>query len=100
VETTSPENVLPELKALGVVALGRLGFALPVVPDPVNLFQDSGPQHGRLIVGTAASRPGDAISLRAQRNLIFVLTACSVDHPPLNNGCCGPLLIEVKLGAS
>ena len=45
--------------------------------------------------GTAASRPGDAISLRAERDLIFILTACSVDYPPLNNGHCGPLRIEV-----
>jgi uncharacterized protein len=84
-----------------LAALASVGVDLPVVPDPVNLFQDSGPQHdGRLIVGTAASRPGDAISLRAERDLVFVLTACSVDYPPLNNGCCGPLRIEVTPGAS
>jgi len=81
-----------------LAALSSAGLSLPIVPDPVNLFQDSGPQpDGRLLIGTAASRPGDAISFLAQRDLVFVLTACSVDYPPLNNGHCGPLRIEISL---
>jgi uncharacterized protein YcgI (DUF1989 family) len=76
-------------------------MSLPVVPAPVNLFQSSGPQpDGRLLVGTAASRPGDAISFRAKRDLLFVLAACSVDYPPLNAGHCGPLRIEITSGTS
>jgi uncharacterized protein YcgI (DUF1989 family) len=71
--------------------------SLPVVPDPVNLFQDSGPlADGRLAVGVAASRPGDAISFVAERNVIIVLTACAVDYPPLNGGRCGPLRMEIE----
>jgi uncharacterized protein YcgI (DUF1989 family) len=35
------------------------------------------------------------VSFLAQRDLVFVLTACSVDYPPLNNGRCSPLRIEV-----
>jgi uncharacterized protein len=82
-----------------LAAVASAGISLPVVPAPVNLFQNSGPQpDGRLLVGTAASRPGDAISFRAERDLIFVLTACSVDYPPLNNGHCGPLRIEITSG--
>ena len=82
-----------------LAAAASAGISLPVVPAPVNLFQNSGPRpDGRLLVGTAASRPGDAISLRAGRDLIFVLTACSVDYPPLNNGRCGPLRIEITSG--
>jgi uncharacterized protein len=82
-----------------MAAAASAGISLPVVPAPVNLFQNSGPQpDGRLLVGTAASRPGDAISCRAERDLIFVLTACSVDSPPLNNGHCGPLRIEITSG--
>jgi uncharacterized protein YcgI (DUF1989 family) len=82
-----------------LAAVASAGISPPVVPAPVNLFQNSGPQpDGRLLVGTAASRPGDAISLRAERDVIFVLTACSVDYPPLNNGRCGPLRIEITSG--
>jgi hypothetical protein len=72
------------------------GISLPVVPDPVNLFQNSGPRpDGRLVVGTAASLPGQFVSFLALRDLVFVLTACSVDYPPLNNGRCSPLRIEI-----
>ena len=82
-----------------LAAVASAGISLPVVPAPVNLFQNSGPQpDGRLLVGTASSRPGDAISFLARRDLIFVLIACSVDYPPLNNGHCGPLRIEITSG--
>src|SRR5262252_2293974 len=79
-----------------LAAVASAGISLPVVPAPVNLFQNSGPQpDGSLLVGTASSRPGDAISFRALRDLVFVLTSCSVDYPPLNNGRCTPLRIEI-----
>src|SRR5262249_58523107 len=66
------------------------------VPAPVTLFQTSGPQpDGGLVVGTAASLPGQFVSFLAFRDLVFVLTACSVDYPPLNNGHCSPLRIEI-----
>jgi uncharacterized protein YcgI (DUF1989 family) len=80
-----------------LVAAASAGLSLPVVPDPVNLFQNSGPQSdGRLAVGEAASRAGDAISLSPERDVIVVLTACAVDYPPLNSGRCGPLRIELR----
>jgi len=79
-----------------LAAAAAAGISLPVVPDPVNLFQNSGPQpDGRLAVGTAASLPGQFVSFLALRDLVFVLTACSVDYPPLNNGHCSPLRIEI-----
>ena len=79
-----------------LAAVASAGISLPVVPDPVNLFQDSGPQpDGRLVIRTAASLPGQAITFRALRDLVFVLTSCSVDYPPLNNGRCTPLRIEI-----
>ena len=80
-----------------LAAAASAGLSLPVVPDPVNLFQNSGPQSdGRLAVGEAASGPGDAISFGAERDVIVVLTACAVDYPPLNSGQCGPLRIELR----
>ena len=79
-----------------LAALASAGVSLPVVPDPVNLFQNSVPRpDGRLAIGVAASGAGDAISFRAKRDTVFVLTACSVDYPPLNGGRCGPLRIEI-----
>jgi uncharacterized protein len=79
-----------------LAALASVGLSLPVVPDPVNLFQNSRPQPGgALAIGVAASRAGDAVSFCAQRDAVFVLTACSVDYPPLNAGRCGPLQIQI-----
>ncbi len=49
-----------------LAAAASAGISLPVVPDPVNVFQNSGPRpDGRLAVGVAASRPGDAVSFAA-----------------------------------
>jgi uncharacterized protein YcgI (DUF1989 family) len=80
-----------------LAAVASAGISLPVVPDPVNLFQNSRPQpDGRLLIGTAASLPGQFVSFLALRDLVFVLTACSVDYPPLNNGRCTPLRIEAE----
>jgi uncharacterized protein YcgI (DUF1989 family) len=77
-------------------AVASAGISLPVVPDPVNLFQNSGPQpDGRLVIGTAASLPGQFVSFLTLRDLVFILTACSVDYPPLNNGRCSSLRIEI-----
>lgn len=79
-----------------LTAVAVAGISLPVVPDPVNLFQNSGPQpDGRLVVGAAASLPGQFVSFLARRDLVFVLTACSVDYPPLNNGRCTPLRMAI-----
>jgi uncharacterized protein len=79
-----------------LAALASVDLSLPVVPDPVNLFQNSVPQpDGWLAIGAAASGAGDAISFRTQRDVVFVLTACSVDYPPLNGGRCGPLQVEI-----
>ncbi len=79
-----------------LAAISSAGISPPVVPDPVNLFQNSVPQpDGTLEIGVAASRAGDAISFLALRDIVFVLTACSVDYWPLNNTRCTRLQIEV-----
>jgi uncharacterized protein YcgI (DUF1989 family) len=79
---------------LAAAATARI--SLPVVPDPVNLFQNSGPQPGgHLLIGPAASRPGDAIRFLALRDVLVILTSCAVDYPPLNKGRCTPLRIEI-----
>ncbi len=79
-----------------LAAISSAGLSLPVVPDPVNLFQNSAPRpDGTLDIGVAASRAGDATSFLAVRDIVFVLTSCSVDYWPLNNAHCTRLQIEV-----
>jgi uncharacterized protein len=75
-----------------LAAAAAAGISLPVVPDPVNLFQNSSPQtDGRLAIGPAASRPGDSIRRLALRDVVVIVTSCAVDYPPPNNGRCTPL---------
>src|SRR5258708_22419082 len=79
-----------------LAAAASAAILLPVVPDPVNLFQNSGPRpDGRLVIGPAASRPGDAITFLALRDAIIIVTACAVDYPPLRDGRCTPLQIQI-----
>jgi uncharacterized protein YcgI (DUF1989 family) len=83
-----------------LAATASAGIVLPIVPDPVNLFQDSGPRSdGTLAIGVAASSPGDTVVFLARRDLVVILTACSVDYPPLNEGHCSPLRIEISPAA-
>jgi uncharacterized protein YcgI (DUF1989 family) len=80
-----------------LAAAASAGIVLPVIPDPVNLFQDSGPRPGgTLAVGVAASSPGDAVAFITRRDLVVILTACSVDHPPLYQSHRSPLRIEIS----
>lgn len=80
-------------------SLAALGIALPVVPDPVNFFQNSEPgERGRLDVLSATTLPGDSVVLRAVRDVVLVLTACSVDFWPTNGDRCGPLGLDVYPG--
>jgi len=80
-----------------LAAAASAGVVLPVVPDPVNLFQNSGPRaDGQLVIGPALSRPGDAISLLALRDVVVIITSCAVDYPPLNDGRCTPLRIQIS----
>lgn len=73
------------------------GVALPALPDPVNLFQNSAPgPDGKLAVLAARSRPGDGVTLRAARDVLVVVTACAVDFWPTNGDRCGPLRITVR----
>jgi uncharacterized protein len=84
-----------------LAAAASAGIVLPVVPDPVNLFQDSGPRpDGTLAIGVAASSSGDTVTFLARRDLVVILTACSVDYPPLNQGHCGPLRIQISPAAA
>jgi uncharacterized protein len=77
-------------------AVASAGIALAIVPDPVNVFQNSGPRaDGRLILGPARSEPGDEISFLALRAVLVVVTSCAVDYPPLSDGRCTPLRLAI-----
>jgi uncharacterized protein YcgI (DUF1989 family) len=78
------------------IAAVSAGMPTEFVPEPVNLFQNTPPDaDGILIVGPAASAPGDYVLLRAEIDLVLVLTACSYDLGDANGDQCTDLLIEL-----
>lgn len=78
-------------------ALAGEGITLAVVPDPVDLFQNSPPQpDGRLDVLPSINPPGGSITFRAEVDLLLVVTACSVDFHPTNGGRCTEIQVEVS----
>ncbi|GLS28679.1 hypothetical protein SAMN04488498_101222 [Mesorhizobium albiziae] len=77
-------------------ALAAEGITLPFTPDPVDLFQNSMPlPDGRLDVYASINPPGGYITLRAEQDLLLVVTACSVDYYPTNGGVCTEIEVEV-----
>jgi uncharacterized protein YcgI (DUF1989 family) len=71
------------------------GYEFPTIPDPVNVFQNSPLEDGTLVLKRAQTRPGDRFTVRAEMDVLFVLTACSSDLAPTNGGRCTSLAIEV-----
>lgn len=83
-----------------VAAVKQAGVSLPAVPDPVDFFQNSLPESdGRLDVLTSINPPGGYVALRAERDLLLVVTACSVDFHPTNGGICTEIAVEISAAA-
>jgi hypothetical protein len=79
-----------------LAALAGEGIRLPFVPDPVDLFQNSPPQpDGRLEVLASTNPPGGSVTLRAEADLLVIVTACSVDFHPTNGGQCTEIEVEI-----
>jgi len=80
-------------------ALAGEGIDLPFVPDPVDFFQNSLPEpDGHLDVYASINPPGGYVTLRAERDLLLVVTACSVDYYPTNGGVCTEIEVEISAG--
>lgn len=77
-------------------AAAQANWRPPEVPDPVNFFQNTPVNaQGELEIQTALSKAGDAVTLRAEMDLVMVVTACSMDTPPINGERCTGIRIEV-----
>ncbi len=66
-----------------------------VIPDPVNLFQNTKIINGKMTPLTAATKAGDFVILRAEMNLYVIVTACSMDLEPINGEKCSRIKIEI-----
>jgi uncharacterized protein YcgI (DUF1989 family) len=86
----------PSCRQNFVDALAAAGMQLPVVPDPLNLFQNSPPRHdGSLDVLASRNPPGGYVVLRAELDLLLIVTACSVDTYPTNGWVCTEIHIDI-----
>lgn len=79
-------------------ALAELGLSAPELPSPVNLFENVGVDgQGRLEIRPPAARRGEAVSLRAEQDLVTVLSACPMDIAPTNGDDRTPKAITVSI---
>lgn len=79
-----------------MLALREEGIVLSFVPDPVDFFQNSPPQlDGRLEVLPSINPSGGYVIVRAERDLLLVVTACSVDFHPTNGECCTEIEVQI-----
>ena len=75
-------------------ALESVGAAPRFMPTAFNFFMNAAVQpDGRLVISPPLSRPGDAITLRAEIDLAIGLTSCSATM--CNGGRAQPLAYEV-----
>lgn len=82
-------------------ALKPHGVSDPLdVPDPVNIFMDSPPlPNGEFALREAPSKPGDRIVMRCLEDCVVAVSACPMDHGPINGGRSTSLKLEVTSSA-
>jgi uncharacterized protein YcgI (DUF1989 family) len=68
-----------------LAAVQEAGLQQTHVPSPLNLFMHvPWSADGRLEFAPPLSRPGDLVRLRAERDLLLILSACPQDMVPVN----------------
>lgn len=70
-----------------------------VVPDPVNLFQNTRIIDGIMKPLSALTKAGDSITLQAVMDLYLIVTACSMDLEPINGDKCSRIRMEIITAA-
>jgi uncharacterized protein YcgI (DUF1989 family) len=79
-----------------LAALTPFGVTAAELPLPFNIFQNTVIHpDGRMDVQTPLSKPGDSILLRADRDLLIAVSACSVDEAPTNGFIPSPIDLEI-----
>jgi uncharacterized protein YcgI (DUF1989 family) len=78
------------------IAMSEFGHEDIEIPQPVNIFE-ANPilENGDIGIETAPTKPGDSVTLRAEQDVIVVVTACPQDVTPLCGGT--PTSLDVEL---
>lgn len=78
-----------------LIAAADAGWPMTAVPDPVNFFQNTPiDTNGKILPKLGVTKPGDSVVLRAEMDLIMVVTACAMDLSLINGGSCTGIRIE------
>lgn len=79
-------------------ALQELGLVVPTIPSPVNIFENvSIDAEAKLHIEPPLVQPGQGITLRAEMNLVLVISACPMDIVMTNGLDRCPKPIEVSI---
>jgi uncharacterized protein len=79
-----------------MAALGHKGIA---IPQPINLFMNIPVgEEGTLGWEPAPTGAGDSITLRAELDIVFAVSACPQDLIPINSGNPTEIVLEVSRG--
>lgn len=81
-----------------IAALRALNLPAPAVPAPLNLFMNvPWEPDGSLRFEPPCSRPGDFVRLRAETDVIIVMSACPQDLLPVNGAAQRPTEVSFRL---
>lgn len=79
-------------------ALEAIGVLPPSVPAPFNIWMNTPPgANGAISWHAPVSRPGDQIVLRAEVDIIAVMSACPQDMVPVNGADQAPKSLEFRV---
>jgi len=79
-------------------ALDALGPKVPQTPSPLNLFMNIPVRaDGTLSFEAPVSTPGSHVKLRAEIDLVIVLSACAQDMVPVNGEDCIPKDVHFRI---
>lgn len=77
-------------------ALAPAGISADQLPDPVNIFMNTGIRdNGELYVAATPSLKGDFIELLAEMDCLVAVSACADDVTDCNNGKCTRISLQV-----
>jgi uncharacterized protein YcgI (DUF1989 family) len=79
-------------------ALRAIGITPPALPSPLNLFMNvPWSPDGSLRFEPPVSRPGDLVRLRAEADLVVIMSACPQDLNPVNGAAQQPTSVEFRV---
>ncbi len=79
-----------------IKAMGELGMSSRDIPANVNFFMNVPVDaDGRIAIADGISKPGDLVDLRAEKDVIVVISNCPQEHNPCSGGHPTPIRLTV-----